>query len=121
VLTYWWGLELVLPPPTITYLDNVQSISNAVVNFLSALALINNGVREILPFIRYIAQFVEFEFNTIRKQDKGQGVVCAATWIMPAAMVPRPWDFKSPPPGTASASKILSLPESSIEAVTVPS
>ncbi len=49
-------------------------------NFLSALALANNGVREILPFIRYIAQFIDFEFNTIRGQDKGQGVVCAATW-----------------------------------------
>ncbi|KAF8997919.1 hypothetical protein BDQ17DRAFT_1362845 [Cyathus striatus] len=118
VLTYWWGLELVLPAPTIVYLDNAQSISNAVVNFLSALALINNGVREILPFIRYIAQFVEFEFNTIRKQDKGQGVVCAATWIMPAAMVPRPWDFAPPPPTKGSTEKIL--PETPIPKSTPP-
>jgi hypothetical protein len=50
------------------------------VNSLSALALINNGVREILPFVRYIAQFIDFEFNSIRSQDKGNGVVCAATW-----------------------------------------
>ena len=49
-------------------------------NFLSALALINEGVREILPFIRYISQYVDFEFNAIRGQDKGKGVVCAATW-----------------------------------------
>ena len=49
-------------------------------NFLSALALINDGVREILPFIRYISQYIDFEFNTIRGQDKGSGVVCAATW-----------------------------------------
>ena len=89
-------------------------------NFLSALALVNNGVREILPFVRYIAQFVDFEFTSIRGQDQGKGVVCAATWcvafvhytvrdkhetrsdtsfcrIMPAAMVPRPWDFPDPP------------------------
>lgn len=51
-------------------------------NFLSALALINQGVREILPFVRYIAQFVEFEFDSIKKQDKGKGVVCAATWYV---------------------------------------
>ena len=51
-------------------------------NFLSALALINNGVREILPFIRYISQYVDFEFNAIRGQDKGKGVVCAATWYV---------------------------------------
>lgn len=49
-------------------------------NFLSALALIDNGVREILPFIRYISQFIDFEFSTIEAQNKGKGVVCAATW-----------------------------------------
>ncbi|KAH8828452.1 hypothetical protein DL96DRAFT_1603315 [Flagelloscypha sp. PMI_526] len=97
VFTYWWGLELAMPPPTLTYLSNVESVSNAIVNFLSALALVHNGVREIVPFVRYIAQFVDFEYNVIKKVDQGQGVVCAATWIMPAAMVPRPWDFEAPP------------------------
>ncbi|KAJ7497291.1 hypothetical protein FB451DRAFT_1018838 [Mycena latifolia] len=96
VLTYWWGLEVVLPPPTLEYLGNTQSIAGTVVNFLTALSLINNGVREILPFVRYIAQFIDFEFNAIKRQDQGKGVVCASTWIMPAALVPRPWDF--PPP-----------------------
>ncbi|EDR11450.1 uncharacterized protein LACBIDRAFT_313632 [Laccaria bicolor S238N-H82] len=93
VITYWWGLEILLPPPTLEYLDSAQSVTGSVVNFLSALALINNGVREILPFIRYIAQYIDFEWNAIKRQDQGQGVICAATWIMPAAMVPRPWDF----------------------------
>ncbi|KAJ6586918.1 hypothetical protein DFH09DRAFT_238456 [Mycena vulgaris] len=96
VLTYWWGLEIVLPPPTLEYLSNTQSIAGTVVNFLTALSLINNGVREILPFVRYIAQFIDFEFNAIKRQNQGKGVVCASTWIMPAALVPRPWDF--PPP-----------------------
>jgi hypothetical protein len=67
-------------------------------NFLSALSLMNDGVREILPFIRYISQFIDFEFSAIKAQNRGKGVVCAATWIMPAAMVPRPWDFPDPPP-----------------------
>jgi hypothetical protein len=80
VLTYWWGFELVLPPPTLVYLQRAQSISNTVVNLLTAMSAIHNGVREILPFIRYISQFLEFEFNTIKGQDKGLGVVCAATW-----------------------------------------
>ncbi|KAJ7188270.1 hypothetical protein C8R46DRAFT_878555 [Mycena filopes] len=103
VLTYWWGLEVVLPPPTLEYLSNTQSIAGTVVNFLTALSMINNGVREILPFVRYISQFIDFEFNAIKRQDQGQGVVCAATWIMPAALVPRPWDFPAPEPGAASA------------------
>ena len=51
------------------------------------MALVNGGVREILPFIRYIAQYIDFEFNSIKAQNKGKGVICAATWIMPAAMV----------------------------------
>ncbi|TFK75456.1 hypothetical protein BDN72DRAFT_758054 [Pluteus cervinus] len=103
VLTYWWGLELLLPPPTMKYLGTNVSITNTVVNFLTAMALVNDGVREILPFVRYISQFIDFEWDAIKKQDKGQGVVCAATWIMPAAMVPRPWDF--PPPAAESSSE----------------
>jgi len=97
ILTYWWGLELLLPPPTLKYLSEAQSITSTAINFLSALALVNNGVREVLPFVRYIAQFMDFEFDAIKRQDKGRGVVCAATWIMPAAMVPRPWDFPDRP------------------------
>lgn len=80
--SFFLSLELL-----ISLSQNAQSISGSVVNFLTALAVINNGVREILPFVRYISQFIDFEFKTIQSQDKGKGVVCAATWIMPAAMV----------------------------------
>ena len=93
----WWGFELVLPPPTLVNLQvryvlglnialssyvhqRAQSVSKTVMGFLTAMAAVNNGVREILPFIRYISQFLEFEFSTILGQDKGLGVVCAATW-----------------------------------------
>ncbi|KAL1748666.1 hypothetical protein HDZ31DRAFT_5241, partial [Schizophyllum fasciatum] len=100
VLTYWWGLELCLPPPTLSYLASAHSVSGQLVNFLTALSLVNNGVKELLPFVRYISQFIDFEFNSITKQNKGEGVVCAATWIMPAALVPRPWDFPKKPEGT---------------------
>ncbi|CAE6431160.1 unnamed protein product [Rhizoctonia solani] len=97
VLTYWWGYEVVFPPPTMRYLSHVNSISSALLNFLTAFGLFSNGVREMLPFIRYIAQFIDFEWSAIKAQDKGRGVVCAATWVMPAALVPRPWDFVDPP------------------------
>lgn len=76
----WWGYEVVFPPPTMHYLGKVSSISGALLNFLSAFALFSNGVREMLPFVRYIAQFIEFEWKAIKSQDKGRGVVCAATW-----------------------------------------
>ncbi|GAB1521408.1 hypothetical protein RhiTH_004503 [Rhizoctonia solani] len=110
VLTYWWGYEVVFPPPTIRYLSHVNSISSALLNFLTAFALFSNGVREMLPFIRYIAQFIDFEWNAIKAQDKGRGVVCAATWVMPAALVPRPWDFVDPPMSNKAAPAIISGP-----------
>ena len=81
--------------------QNVPSIAHTVVNFLTALSVANGGVRELMPFVRYISQYIDGEFNAIREQDKGQGVVCAATWLMPAALVPRPWDF--PPPTSDDA------------------
>ncbi|KAG6845400.1 hypothetical protein H0H87_009747 [Tephrocybe sp. NHM501043] len=113
ILTYWWGMEIVLPPPSLKNLAQAKSIAGTVVNFLTALSLINNGVREILPFVRYIAQFIDFEFNTINSQDRGQGVICASTWIMPAALVPRPWDFPlspNPIPDPTPSTKLTSPP-----------
>ncbi|KAL5631512.1 hypothetical protein ACGC1H_007133 [Rhizoctonia solani] len=103
VLTYWWGYEVVFPPPTMQYLSGANSISSALLNFLTAFALFSNGVREMLPFIRYIAQFIDYEWKTIQEKDKGRGVVCAATWVVPAALVPRPWDFVDPPMGNKVA------------------
>ncbi|KAG8997653.1 hypothetical protein FRB93_014013 [Tulasnella sp. JGI-2019a] len=97
VLSYWWGYEVVIPPPSMKYLADCKSIQNAALNFLTAFALFNSGVRELLPFVRYVSQFMDFEWNSIKAQNKGKGVVCAATWVMPAALVPRPWDFEDPP------------------------
>lgn len=73
---------LLLSAIDISFEQNAESISGAVINFLSALALINNGVREILPFVRYIAQFLDFEYANVKRQDRGKGVVCAATWYV---------------------------------------
>ncbi|KAH9040671.1 hypothetical protein EDB85DRAFT_2072084 [Lactarius pseudohatsudake] len=125
VLTYWWGLELLLPTPTLVYLGRVQSISSTIINFLTAMSVMYEGVREILPFVRYFSQYIDFEWNSIKAQDHGKGVICAATWggssstsvprIMPAAMVARPWDFPDPPksvePPTQSAPSDAKAPE----------
>lgn len=50
------------------------------INVLTALAVLNEGAREILPFVRYISSFIDTEFNMIKREDRGKGVVCAATW-----------------------------------------
>ena len=87
-----------------TSFQNVPSVAHTVVNFLTALSAGNQGVREIMPFVRYISQYIDAEFSSIRSEDRGQGVVCAATWLMPAALVPRAWDFPPPPPPPPAAS-----------------
>ena len=78
-------------------LQNVPSVAHTVINFMTALSVASGGVREIMPFVRYISQYIDAEWNSIQQADQGQGVVCAATWIMPAALVPRAWDFPQPP------------------------
>jgi hypothetical protein len=60
--------------------QRVKSISNTVMTFLTALSIMNDGVREILPFVRYFSQYIEVEWNSIKAQDHGKGVICAATW-----------------------------------------
>lgn len=60
--------------------QRAQSISNTVMNFLTAMSVMNDGVREILPFVRYFSQYIEVEWKSIKAQDHGKGVICAATW-----------------------------------------
>lgn len=97
----------------------VPSITHAVINFLTALSLVEGGVREIMPFVRYISCFIDTEFSMIQEQDQGQGVVCAANRhrLVPAALVPRPWDFAQPPKSSAPST---TAPEDSVEQGTTP-
>ena len=73
-------------PPSEFYLvsfqweQRVQSISGTIMNVLTALGVMYEGVREILPFVRYFSQYIDFEFNTIKAKDHGKGVICSATW-----------------------------------------
>lgn len=106
VFVYWWGFELTIPEPSMKYLGTAHSVSGAFLGFLQTMVT-TGGVPELLPFVRYISSFVDMEFNAIRSQDRNaKGVIIAATWLMPLALVPRPWDYgfadapsaPSPPP-----------------------
>ncbi|PWN37224.1 uncharacterized protein FA14DRAFT_11821 [Meira miltonrushii] len=93
VFVYWWGFELTIPEPSMKYLSTAHSVSGAFLGFLQTMVT-TGGVPELLPFVRYISSFVDMEFNAIRSQDRNsKGVVIAATWLMPLALVPRPWDY----------------------------
>jgi hypothetical protein len=93
IFIYWWGFEITLPEPSMSYLGTAHSVSGAFMGFLQTMVT-TGGVPELLPFIRYISSFMEMEFSAIKSQDRNrQGVVIAATWLMPLALVPRPWDY----------------------------
>lgn len=92
VLIHWWGFELTIPEPSMAYLSRAHNISSSLMSILQTIA-VTGGVPEILPFIRYFSTFVDMEFGAIKSQDRGHGVVVAATWLMPMALVPRPWDY----------------------------
>ncbi|KAK0538286.1 hypothetical protein OC842_001349 [Tilletia horrida] len=98
-VVHWWGYEILLPPLAMAHLSTAQSISSAFLSFLQTMA-ISASLPEMLPFIKYISMWVELEFRAIREQDArggGKGVVLAATWVMPMALVPRAWDLPVAP------------------------
>ncbi|PWN45652.1 hypothetical protein IE81DRAFT_164531 [Ceraceosorus guamensis] len=94
IFVHWWGFEITMPPPTMNYLSTAHSISGAFLSFLQTM-VISGGVPELLPFVKYISQFVEMEFSAIKSQNRGDGVIVAATFLMPFALVPRPWDYST--------------------------
>ncbi|PLW20903.1 hypothetical protein PCANC_08638 [Puccinia coronata f. sp. avenae] len=97
VWCYWWGFEIALPLESLERLKTVRSIESAASQMLVALTAAGGAV-ELLPFIRFISAYLDMEWGAINEQNKGKGVVIAATWALPMALVPRPWDFDSPAP-----------------------
>lgn len=92
IFTFWWGFEITLPKPSMGYLSTAHSVSGAFLNFLSTM-VISGGVPELLPFVKYLSMAFDLEYKAIQSADRGNGVVLAATWVMPLALVPRSWDY----------------------------
>ncbi|EGG12773.1 uncharacterized protein MELLADRAFT_70486 [Melampsora larici-populina 98AG31] len=89
---YWWGFEIALPPPSIANLEKTKSISATFLQLLMGLT-VAGGIVELTPFIQYLSSYLDMEWKAILSQNKGRGVVLAATWALPVAIVPRTWDF----------------------------
>lgn len=68
---------------------SAQDVSTAFLGFLGSVGLV---VPAIVPFLGYIAAYVGLEFAVIKTQNEGNGVILASTWLVPVALVPRPWD-----------------------------
>ncbi|KAI8457203.1 hypothetical protein BY996DRAFT_829589 [Phakopsora pachyrhizi] len=92
VWSYWWGFEISIPQPSMKNLESKKSISATVLVILIGLAS-SSGIIEILPVLKYLSNYLDLEWKAVQSQNKGNGVVIAATWVLPMILIPRPWDF----------------------------
>ncbi|KAF7784253.1 hypothetical protein Agabi119p4_418 [Agaricus bisporus var. burnettii] len=109
VYTTWWGYRLYLPPATMATLDSVSLTATAQAAMVtSALKWLLNKVpttivpvqfrpglvllKRLGPVVGYVGVFVAWSWGRIKKHDNGNGVVLTATWLLPVALIPAPWD-----------------------------
>ena len=91
---------------------------------ISQALLLAGGAPELQPFVRYISAYLDLEWTAIRTQNKGQGVVVAATWLIPIALVARPYDFplpSAPSPSSALPPSFVSPPSLALSPTLSPS
>ncbi|KAG8736209.1 hypothetical protein FRC12_017730 [Ceratobasidium sp. 428] len=110
----WWGYRIYLPPPVLAVLSDqkLEAASRAalVTNALQwmidhvptallppQVGLVMSLIRGIIPALGYIGGFVAWSWNAISGADKGDGVVLSATWLLPIALIPGPWDIPPEP------------------------
>lgn len=92
VWSYWWGFEVAIPSSSMERLKKARSIESAALQLLAALTIAGGAV-ELTPFVKYLSTYLDMEWNAIVSQNRGKGVVIAATWALPMALIPRAWDF----------------------------
>ncbi|KAF9348312.1 hypothetical protein BGX34_002552 [Mortierella sp. NVP85] len=97
---YWWGYEIFIPNTALSRIASAQDVSTAFLGFLGSVGLV---VPAIVPFLGYIAAYVGLEFAVIKAQNEGKGVILASTWLVPVALVPRPWDVPDDEDTSSSA------------------
>ncbi|BFZ63595.1 hypothetical protein YB2330_004726 [Saitoella coloradoensis] len=88
---YWWGFEIAVPRSQMPRLAQAKNSTEAILNLLSAVAPMEFSA--IRPMSRIIVAYINSEYATAANQDRGQGIVLAATWLLPLVVVPRPWDL----------------------------
>ncbi|CAJ0838382.1 4192_t:CDS:10 [Entrophospora sp. SA101] len=84
---YWWGYEVYVPQKCMGRLDQAQNVSNS---FLGLLHIVVGNSSPISPYFGLISAWVGLQFTLIKSQNVGNGVVLAATWVLPIALMPRP-------------------------------
>ncbi|KAI1317081.1 hypothetical protein EDD11_009064 [Mortierella claussenii] len=106
--TYWWGYEIYVPHKCMSKLQRVTNTSQIFFGFLSGAVSGIPGLAALVPLSRIISAWVGFQWAVIHAEDLGKGVVLSATWVLPVALAPRPWDH----PGTEEDPESVASPKS---------
>jgi hypothetical protein len=109
ILATWWGYRLYLPPPVMAKLNgtSIKASARAVmlttalkwsldkiplmmipVQFRPAIKML----KTLTPVVGYVGVFIAWSWDRVKSLDKGNGVVLTATWLLPVALLPLPWD-----------------------------
>ncbi|KAG0049175.1 hypothetical protein BGZ83_006001 [Gryganskiella cystojenkinii] len=111
--TYWWGYEIYVPHKCMNKLQRVTNTSQIFFGFLSGAVIGIPGLAALVPLSRIISAWVGFQWAVIKAEDLGKGVVLSATWVLPVALAPRPWDH----PGTEDDPVPDSTPKSKMKRI----
>ncbi|GAA5917860.1 hypothetical protein JCM6882_001718 [Rhodosporidiobolus microsporus] len=99
----WWGYELFIPEDIFRKLDSgIEPVATALqslaagltllaTNLPTALSALPGGLllKSLLPLLSVIVASLTWYWKTVKAKDRGDGVILAATWVLPVAVVPR--------------------------------
>ncbi|KAG8877646.1 hypothetical protein FRB98_006596 [Tulasnella sp. 332] len=102
----WWGFRLWLPPPVMLVLSDktLEATKRAAMVTTAIGWLIRNIPLALLPaplkpailllkaVVPYLGGFIAWSWSEVKKFDKGHGVTLSATWLLPIALIPGPWE-----------------------------
>ncbi|KAG0057076.1 hypothetical protein BGZ83_001925 [Gryganskiella cystojenkinii] len=90
--TFWWGYEIYIPHQSMNMMERVSNTSAVFFGLLSGALAAIPGLACLVPIAKIIATWVGFQWQAIKSQDVGKGVVVSATWVLPVALASRSWD-----------------------------
>ncbi|KAF9559256.1 hypothetical protein EC968_006666 [Mortierella alpina] len=105
--SFWWGFEIYVPHQCMAKLSRATNTSQIFFGFLGGALSGVPGLAALVPLSKIISAYVGLQWALIQAQDLGKGVILAATWVLPVALAPRPWDF----PGAESAPVVEIVPQ----------
>ena len=90
-------------------MQEFQSAKAAIEIIISFIALLGPPkVRMLIPLVTAVIEYLKYvslsvwanirtNYKIAVMQDSGNGIILAATWLVPLLLIPRPWDYPDVP------------------------